>query len=189
MPLGIAFKNHNCIVIASDQSPAATSSSGRMLTFINRTAIVICGNAAIIEPLIKVQVVPRILQESSTAEIARLIRSVLILTVVPNIGQLSGRTEIIVAGFDPIRHTSEPDVFYLDSAADYYGISSTSGHYHQRNCRSQRDHRANPGNVKTVEEMKSLKRTLRPPGCMARPPAHLRIATITADSLSQSYYR
>lgn len=121
MPLGIALKNRTSIIVAADHAdPNMSSSSSRFITLPNRSAIVISGNRAAVEPTLWREAFPKVKASDSTAAVAQYIHAALLLEIVPNIAKLSGRTEILIGGIDPIRHTTEPDIYYLDSAKDFF---------------------------------------------------------------------
>jgi hypothetical protein len=108
MPLGLALKNRSAIVVAADHST----------------------NTAAATPIISEKVLPQILPNSSAAAVAQYVQAAMVLQIVPELPKTTGRIEIIVAGIDPIRHTVEPNIYYLDSARDFYltiaGLSGAS---------------------------------------------------------------
>ena len=119
MPLGLAIKNRNAVIVASDSAGASDERYGQMMPVSDRAILLIVGNLEAVKgPLLKI--LPRITAESAPASIAQLVQAELIVAVVPKLSEFKGRVELIVAGLDPIRHTEEPSLYYMDSAQDFY---------------------------------------------------------------------
>jgi hypothetical protein len=119
MPLGLAIKNRNAVVVASDSAGGSLEHYGQMIPVSERAIMLLVGNTeAVKEPILKI--LPRIKTESAPATIARLVQAELTVAIVPNLATFKGRVEVIVAGLDPIRHTEEPSLYYMDSAQDFY---------------------------------------------------------------------
>lgn len=122
MALILALKNRDSLVVASDTT-AATDSALKFGQFMNlpgRAILLMAGNIEAVRAPIETMVIPRLTPTSSAATIAQLIQAALVLEVVPHLPEITGRVELIVAGIDPIRHTQEPGLYYLDSAQDFY---------------------------------------------------------------------
>jgi hypothetical protein len=122
MPLVIALKNQTTIVLASDSegSPVSASQFGQLTTFSNRTAILVVGNIQAITQILRKLVMPKITPTLTAAGLAQLIQAALVLEVVPRLPETTGRIEVVVAGIDPVRHVEEPNLYYMDSAQDFY---------------------------------------------------------------------
>jgi 20S proteasome alpha/beta subunit len=120
MSLVLALKNRNAIIVAGDtESGDDHLKFGHFMALPNRSVLLIAGNAKAVEASVT-QILPKIDPKASTATVAQLVQAALILEVVPNLSTIKGRVEIIVAGFDPIRHVAEPGLYYMDSAQDFY---------------------------------------------------------------------
>jgi hypothetical protein len=119
MPLGLAIKNRNSVIVASDSDGGTLEHYGQMIPVSERAIMLVVGNTEGVKaPLMKIM--PRIKTESAPATIAQLVQAELTVAVVPNLAAFKGRVEVIVAGLDPIRHTEEPTLYYMDSAQDFY---------------------------------------------------------------------
>jgi 20S proteasome alpha/beta subunit len=122
MSLVLALKNRDSIVVASDtdHAYAGTLEYGQFLNVPGRAILLMAGNIeAVRQPLIE-KVLPKLRADTGAAVIAQLLQAALVLDVVPRLGEIAGRVEIIVAGIDPVRHVHEPGLYYLDSARDFY---------------------------------------------------------------------
>ncbi|HVQ44720.1 MAG TPA: hypothetical protein VMT30_07195 [Candidatus Saccharimonadia bacterium] len=122
MSLVLALKNRNSIIAASD-SPTPTDGSlafGQFMNVPGRAILLLAGNLAAVQRPIVETVLPKLTASTSAATLAQLIQAALVLEVVPHLAGMAGRVEIIVAGIDPVRHTEEPGLYYLDSAQDFY---------------------------------------------------------------------
>ncbi len=122
MPLILALKNRDCVVAASDVAsiPDGTLKFGQFMNVPGRAILLVAGNLEAVRRPVMEKVVPALTATTSPAELAQLIQAALVLDLVPHLGQMTGRVEIIVAGIDPVRHTDEPGIYYLDSAQDFY---------------------------------------------------------------------
>jgi hypothetical protein len=122
MPLVLALKNQKSVVVASDTdgTPMAADRFGQFMPLPNRTALLLVGNLAAVKHAVVETVMPKITSSLSTAGLAQLIQAALVLELVPHLAELKGRIEIIVAGIDPVRHIEEPNLYYMDSAQDFY---------------------------------------------------------------------
>ncbi len=122
MPLVLALKNRDSIVVASDvDGPSdGTLKYGQFLNLPGRSIMLIAGNIEAIRQSIEQRVIPQLTPTTSAATLAQLVHAAVVLDVVPHLAQLPGRIEIIVAGIDPVRHIEEPGIYYLDSARDFY---------------------------------------------------------------------
>ncbi|HUD11330.1 MAG TPA: hypothetical protein VMS08_02890 [Candidatus Saccharimonadia bacterium] len=122
MSLVVAIKNKNSVIVAGDTSgiPPTPGQFGQMIVLPNRTAILIAGNLAAVKTSIEQKVMPKITPDLSAAALAQIVQAALVLDLVPHLPDIKGRVEIIVAGIDPVRHVEEPDLYYLDSAQDFY---------------------------------------------------------------------
>lgn len=120
MSLGIALKNRTSIIVAADHDDAdRPSATSRFLTLHNRSVVIISGNRGAVEPLLLSDALPKVKDTDSTAAVAQYIHADLVLKIVPQLATIGDRVEIMVAGIDPVRHTTEPDTFYMDSAKDF----------------------------------------------------------------------
>lgn len=121
MPLVLAIKNHDSIVVASDTNTLDDTQShfGQLIMLPNRCVLLLAGNLAAIRNTVEYTIVPKIDQTHSAAAVAQITQAALTLEVVPHLAELTGRVEIIVAGIDPIRHVEEPGLYYLDSAQGF----------------------------------------------------------------------
>jgi len=121
MPLVLAIKNRDALVVASDTSAIEDlhSQFGQLIALPNRSAILIAGNLSAVRHAIADIVMPKVHSGLSAAAVAQLVQAALVLDVVPKLPELRGRVEVIVAGIDPIRHVEEPGLYYLDSAQDF----------------------------------------------------------------------
>jgi 20S proteasome alpha/beta subunit len=111
MPLVLALKNRDTVVVAGDiDQPGATSSGfSQLIQLPNRSVLLIAGNLDAVRHVVTDTVIPRITSDHAA----------LVLELVPHLSQLKGRVEFIVAGIDPIRHIEEPGLYYLDSAQGF----------------------------------------------------------------------
>lgn len=122
MSLVLALKNHDGVVVASDvQQPTADPLAfGQFLNVPGRAILLLAGNIEAIRRPILDRVVPRLTPQTTAAVLAQLVQAALVLDVMPKLAQIPGRIEVIVAGIDPVRHTEEPGLYYLDSASDFH---------------------------------------------------------------------
>jgi len=122
MPLVLAIKNKNNLVVATDASGPATAFErfGQFMPMSSHAALLMAGNLEAVRHAIADVVAPKVRAETSAATLAQLVQAALVLEVVPTLAQVKGRIEIIVAGFDPIRHIEDPGLYYMDSAQDFY---------------------------------------------------------------------
>ncbi len=119
MPLILAIRNDNAIVFASDSSDAEESPTfGECMVLPNRVVVMIAGNLDAIRGPIT-DIMAQLKAQPGAAEVAQVIHAELNLTVVPDIDQLKGRVEFIVAGFDIIHREPMPSMYYMDSAQDF----------------------------------------------------------------------
>ena len=119
MPLGLAIKNRNAVVVASDTAGGPIEHYGQMMAVSERAILLLVGNTEGVKaPILKI--LPRIKTESAPATIAQLVQAELTVAVVPKLAEFKGRVEVVVAGLDPISHTEEPSLYYMDSAQDFY---------------------------------------------------------------------
>jgi hypothetical protein len=90
-----------------------------MMAVSERAILLLVGNTEGVKaPILKI--LPRIKTESAPATIAQLVQAELTVDIVPKLAEFKGRVEVVVAGLDPIRHTEEPSLYYMDSAQDFY---------------------------------------------------------------------
>lgn len=122
MALILALRNQTNLVVASDTGAPGdgTLKFGQFLNVPGRAILLLAGNIAAVEHAIMATVVPKLHADTSAATLAQLVQAALVLEVVPNLPETTGRVEVIVAGIDPIRHTEEPGIYYMDSAQDFY---------------------------------------------------------------------
>jgi hypothetical protein len=121
MSLALAIKNATSIVVGTDVDTAEDTGEpyGQFVVLANRSVLLITGNTeAIRAPII--EVLSKVDPKMACSTVAQLIQAELTVQVVPELPNMKGRVEIIVAGFNPIRHREEPELFYMDSAADFY---------------------------------------------------------------------
>jgi len=119
MSLILALKNRESLVLASD-SAATADRFGQMMILGQKVALLMCGNLEAIRHAVMETALPQLAPGAGPATAAQLIQAALVLEVVPKLAQISGRIELIVAGIDPVRHVEEPNLYYLDSAQDFY---------------------------------------------------------------------
>jgi 20S proteasome alpha/beta subunit len=121
MPLVLALKNRDTVVVAGDiDQPGATSSGfSQLIQLPNRSVLLIAGNLDAVRHVVTDTVIPRITSDLGAAGLAQILHAALVLELVPHLSQLKGRVEFIVAGIDPIRHIEEPGLYYLDSAQGF----------------------------------------------------------------------
>jgi hypothetical protein len=120
MPLVLAIKNSNSIVFASDTDPKEDDEHfSQCMVLPNRSVLLVAGNLAAIKPSID-RVLSEVRHDTVTAVVAQLIQAALIIDVVPHLDKFKGRAEIIVAGLGHPRHDGTPELFYMDSATDFY---------------------------------------------------------------------
>jgi hypothetical protein len=121
MPLALAIKNRTSVVVASDAvgGPANGERFGQFMPLSDRAVLMVVGNLEGVRAPIE-SILPRIKPDDSPATVAQLVQAELIVGVVPKMGELKGRVEVIVAGLDPIRHVEQPSLYYMDSAQDFY---------------------------------------------------------------------
>ena len=122
MPLVLALKNRQQIVVASD-SPvfghASTEWFGALMPLPNRCALLLSGNIEAIRSVVMETVLPHVTPAMGAAALAQVMHAALVLEVVPKLARTKGRIEVIVAGIDPVRHIEQPGLYYLDSAQDF----------------------------------------------------------------------
>lgn len=121
MPLVLAIKNRDSIVVASDiPSSAELPMQFSQLTQLpNRCILLAVGNLEAVRHLIENTVLPKITDNLSAAGVAQILHAALVLEIVPRLPQIKGRIEFIVAGMDAVRHIQEPGLYYLDSAQNF----------------------------------------------------------------------
>jgi hypothetical protein len=120
MPLVLAIKNRNSIVVAADTDEQVHDQSfGELISLPNHAVILIVGNLKYVRHAVE-EAIRQVKPESSTAAVAQLVQAALIVDIVPHLSEMAGRVELIVAGFDPIRHVQEPGLYYLDSAQEFH---------------------------------------------------------------------
>jgi hypothetical protein len=118
--LALALKNRDSIVIASDvDDPNSTDNYSEFNLIPNNKVIAITGNIEAIKHPVQVAF-SKFDPSLSAAAVAELIQASLIVETVPNLAELKGRVELIVAGFNKLRHVMEPDIYYMDSAQDFF---------------------------------------------------------------------
>ena len=122
MPLVLALKNRESVVVASDIDHATDGpiGYGQFMNLPGRAILLMAGNIEAVRKPIEDKVIPKLTNSTSAAELVQLIHAALVLDVVPHLSQLRGRVELIVAGIDPVRHIEEPSIYYMDSARDFY---------------------------------------------------------------------
>ncbi len=122
MPLVLAIKNHDSVVVATDTQTTAEGPSrfGQLIAMPNRAVILLAGNLEAVRHAVMDVVLPKIDAGMSAAGLAQILQAALTIELVPHLSELSGRVEAVVAGIDPIRHIEEPSLYYLDSAQDFY---------------------------------------------------------------------
>jgi hypothetical protein len=122
MPLALAIKNKTHVIVATDVDGLAATSDryGQLMPMSSHAVLLMAGNLEAVKHAVQDVAIPQIKRDASAASIAQLVQAALVLDVVPNLPKLKGRIEIIVAGIDPIRHQQEPDLYYMDSAQDFY---------------------------------------------------------------------
>jgi hypothetical protein len=122
MPLVLALKNAESIIVASDTPGPSdgTIKYGQFMNLPGRAVLLLAGNIEAVRRPIMERVLPKLTADTGAAVLAQLIHAALVLEVVPHLPQITGRVEIIVAGIDPIRHIETPSLYCLDSAQDFY---------------------------------------------------------------------
>jgi hypothetical protein len=121
MSLVVAIKNRSAVVAATDVPPEARDERyGPLMLLSNGSVLLIAGNLAAMRHVVMDVVLPKITREQSAAAVAQILQAALVLEVVPRLPELKGRVEFVVVGIDPIRHTEEPSIYYMDSAQDFY---------------------------------------------------------------------
>jgi hypothetical protein len=130
LSLIIAFRNNESVVAASDSRTQGSDAPvfGQFMNVPGRAVLLIAGNLAAVKAPIVDLVLPKLNASTSAAALAQYLQAALVIEVVPHLADLPGRVELIVAGIDPVRHTEEPGLYYLDSAADFY-LKPISGNY------------------------------------------------------------
>lgn len=120
MALGIVLKNHTGLIVAADHTATDTpSATSHFITLHNHTVVVISGNRTAVEKVLFEEALSKITERHSAAAVAQYVHAALQLKVVPNLAGLSGQVEILIAGIDPVRHTTAPDAYYLDSRQSF----------------------------------------------------------------------
>lgn len=121
MPLVVAIKNFNTIVVASDTDMKSNEPGafGQLMPLPNHTVLLMAGNLEAVRPTITETVLPRITPGLSAAAAAQVLHAALVMEMVPKLDHLKGRLELIVAGIDPIRHIEQPGLYYFDSAQEF----------------------------------------------------------------------
>jgi 20S proteasome alpha/beta subunit len=120
MPLVVAIKNRQAVVVASDIEAGDVSHQFSQITELpNRCILLVAGNLDAVRRTVVDTVLPKVTSGLSAAGLAQILHAALLLEVMPHLDQLKGRTEFIVAGIDPIRHIEEPSLYYLDSAQGF----------------------------------------------------------------------
>ncbi len=130
MSLVLALKNRQSIVVASDVDwPSdGMSTYSQFLNLPGRAILLLAGNIEAIRSAITRRVVPQLKPNTGAAVLAQLVHAALVLDVMPHLSEIAGRVEIIVAGIDPVRHTEEPNMYYMDSARDF-DLTVVAGDY------------------------------------------------------------
>lgn len=121
MPLILAIKNRDTVVVGSDAESATPTPGefGQLMKLRNRSALLMVGNLEAIRTSIQDTVLPRVNAKLSAVGTATLIHDAMLVEIVPNLSQIKGRIEIIVAGIDPLRHMDQPGLYYMDSAQNF----------------------------------------------------------------------
>jgi hypothetical protein len=121
MPLVLALKNHDSVVVASDiDAPGASAMQyGQLMQLPGRTVLLTAGNLDAVRSLVLNTVLPKFTEQIGPAGLAQLLHAALVLGLAPNLEQMKGRVEFIVAGIDPVRHVHQPGLYYLDSAQNF----------------------------------------------------------------------
>jgi hypothetical protein len=121
MSLVLAIKNRHSVVVASDLDPAQDNDGfGQFIRLPGRKVLLVTGNLEAVRHTVTQTLLPKIDAQTSAAAVAQILQAALVLEVVPTLSQMKGRVEFIVAGIDPVRHTEELGLYYLDSAQDFY---------------------------------------------------------------------
>src|SRR5580704_4740932 len=108
MPLILAIRNNNAIVVACDSTDTELSPAfGECMVLPNHAVILIAGNLAAVKGLIT-ELMPELKKQPGAAEVAQLIHAQVNLAIVPDIDQLKGRVEFVIAGFDEIHREPMP---------------------------------------------------------------------------------
>jgi hypothetical protein len=120
MPLILALKNRDALVVAADVATVAPAVTfGPLMQLPNRSVLLISGNLDAVRHAVTQVVLPKITTATSAAALAQILHAALILEVLPGLTELKGRVEFIVAGINPVRHVEEPGMYYLDSAQGF----------------------------------------------------------------------
>lgn len=121
MPLVVAIKNFNSIVVATDTNSKTNQPGafGQLMPLPNHSVLLMAGNLDAIRPTITGTVLPRITPGMSAAAAAQVLHAALVMELVPKQDQFKGRVELIVAGIDPVRHVEQPGLYYFDSAQGF----------------------------------------------------------------------
>lgn len=121
MPLVVALKNFNSIVVATDTDIKTNQPGafGQLMPLPNHTVLLMAGNLDAVRRTVSETVLPRVAAGSGAAGVAQLLHAALVMELVPKLHQLKGRIELIVAGIDPIRHVQQPGLYYFDSAQGF----------------------------------------------------------------------
>jgi hypothetical protein len=193
MSLALAIKNQTTIVVGTDVDDVSHDGEpyGQFISLPNRNVLLITGNTeAIREPIISV--LPKIEPHMACSTVAQLIQAELTVKVVPELPNMTGRVEIIVAGFNPIRHKQEPELFYMDSADDFYltavasdaiAAGSTAAVSRVLAAHSFADSSTHHLKLLTKECLSATK--LRWPEAVK---SHVRLAVLTPDSIDAEAY-
>jgi 20S proteasome alpha/beta subunit len=120
MSLVLAIKNQQAIVVASDTDQTVHDPGfDELMPVSQHTVLLMAGNLEAVRPAV-MRILPTLKQAAGAATVAKLVQAAFVVEVVPNLPKLKGRVELIIAGFDPIRHVAEPSLYYMDSAQDFY---------------------------------------------------------------------
>lgn len=123
--LGLALKNRNSIVIATDvDDPNSSATYSEFMVVPNNKVVIITGNIASIKHPVELAL-SKIQENASVAALAELIQASLIIETVPRLSEFKGRVELLISGFNKIRHDQEPGIYYLDSAQEFFLKSAT----------------------------------------------------------------
>lgn len=118
--LALALKNRTSIVIATDTDSTESSTALTEFNIVpDNKVLVITGNVEAVKHPIEVAL-SKTDPAASVAALAELIQASLIIETVPHLAEVKGRVELLVAGFNKIHHDLEPDIYYLDSAQDFF---------------------------------------------------------------------
>jgi hypothetical protein len=118
--LALALKNRTSIVVASDtDSTESTTALSEFNIVPDNKVLIITGNVEVVKHPIEVALQKND-PSSSVAALAELVQASLIIETVPHLAEIKGRVEVMIAGFNKIHHDLEPDIYYLDSAQDFF---------------------------------------------------------------------